>query len=111
VIAEVGRRDRLVLVGRSAAAILARQAGTLHARLVAPRDFRIRIAIERRGIPKAEAPRLVDETDRNRRRYHKEFYNRDWDDPTHYDLVLNTERLGFEGAAQLIAARARALGW
>lgn len=111
VVAEVGRRDRLVLVGRSAAAILERQAGTLHARLVAPREFRIRVAIERRGVAAAEAPRIVDETDKNRRRHHREFYSRDWDDPTHYDMVLNTERLGFEGAAQLIAARARSLGW
>ncbi len=111
VVAEVGRRDRMVLVGRSAAAILARQAGTLHARLVAPREFRIRIAIERRGLAPADAPRVVDETDKNRRRYHREFYGRDWDDPTLYDMVLNTERLGFEGAAQLIAGRARSLGW
>ena len=31
--------------------------------------------------------------------------------PRHYDLVLNTERLGFDGAADLIVHRARTLGW
>ena len=32
-------------------------------------------------------------------------------DPTLYDLVLNTSRLGFDGACELIVARARSLGW
>jgi hypothetical protein len=31
-------------------------------------------------------------------------------DPTHFDLVLNTARLGVEGAAALVVARVRAQG-
>jgi cytidylate kinase len=83
----------------------------LHVRLVASKEFRIRVAIERRGVDPAQAVRVVEETDRSRRRFHKEFYGRDWDDPTNYHMVLNTERLGFEGAAGVIAERARELGW
>jgi len=104
-------RNRLVLVGRSAAAILARQEDVLHVRLVASKEFRTRVAIERRGVDPGQAARVVEETDRSRRRFHREFYGRDWDDPTNYHMVLNTERLGFEGAAGVIALRARELGW
>ena len=111
VISDLGRRKRLVLVGRSAAAILARQEDVLHVRLVAGREFRTQVAIERRGVDAADAARVVEDTDRTRRRFHREFYGRDWDDPTNYHMVLNTERLGFEGAAGVIAARARELGW
>ena len=35
----------------------------------------------------------------------------DWEDPVNYHLVLNTAALGYDGAAALIVARARELGW
>jgi hypothetical protein len=38
-------------------------------------------------------------------------FGRDWSDPVNYHMVLNTELLGCEGAADLVIARARALGW
>ena len=57
------------------------------------------------------AEKLMDETDANRARYHREHYGRDWDDPTHFHMVLNTGLLGLEGAAELILAEARRRGW
>ena len=53
----------------------------------------------------------LDEKDANRARYHREYYDRDCELPMHYDMVLNTERLGHEGAAKVIVSRARDLGW
>ena len=58
-----------------------------------------------------EAAAVVDERDVSRARYHKENYGRDWNDPVHYHLVLNPELLGTDGAADLVVARAKALGW
>ena len=110
-VAELGRRDRMVMVGRAAAAVLARESGAIHARVVASRAHRIRAAIERLGVDPAEAEVILDDTDRNRDRYHREYYDRDWNDPVNYHLVLNTELLGVEGAARLIVAHARSLGW
>jgi cytidylate kinase len=46
-------------------------------------------------------------TDKNRARYQREYYDRDWDDPANYDMVLNTGRLLFDGATSVIVARAR----
>lgn len=110
-VSELGRRDRMVFVGRACAAVLARATDSLHVRLVASKAQRIRNAIERLGIPEADAAKILDTTDRNRERYHREFYGRDWSDPVLYHMVLNTELLGFDGAARLIVARARDLNW
>ncbi|HVR30877.1 MAG TPA: cytidylate kinase-like family protein, partial [Thermoanaerobaculia bacterium] len=99
---EIAAEGRCVVVGRASAAVLARTANTLHVRVVAPLPMRVRIATERLGLDPAEAPRIVEERDANRARYHREYYDRDWNDPVNYDLVLNTGRLGFEGAARVI---------
>jgi cytidylate kinase len=108
---EIAAEGRCVVVGRAAAAVLARTADILHVRLVAPLEVRVRTATQRLGVAPADAPRIVAERDANRARYHREYYDRDCNDPIHYDMVLNTGRLGFDGAADVIVARARALGW
>jgi cytidylate kinase len=111
VIAEAVRQDRVVLVGRGAQAYLGNREGTLHVYIVAPLDVRIRRAAERHGIPPAEAERLVHETDENRRRYVKANYGRKWDDPVTYDLVLNSDALGYDACAAMIEEAATLKGW
>ena len=61
----------MVLVGRAAPAVLARERDALHVKVVAPRDWRIRTVAERLGVSAEEAAGLTDETDRNRARYHR----------------------------------------
>src|SRR5262249_32159120 len=96
--------------GGGAWAILAREPGALHARVVAPRPFRLAQLVTRLGVDAKAAPALLDRTDSERTRYFREYYDLDVNDPTHFDLVLNSERLGTDGASDLIVARARALG-
>jgi cytidylate kinase len=110
-VADLGRRDRMVFVGRAAAAVLARERDALHVRLVASKAYRIQQAIARLAIPEQEAADVLEDRDRNRYEYHREYYGRDWRDPVNYHMVLNTEQLGVEGAADMIVARARKLGW
>jgi len=110
-IEELGRRDRIVMVGRAAAAVLARDRNAIHVRLVASLEHRVQIAMRELDASEAEALAAVGERDTNRARYHKEMYGRDWNDPVHYHMVLNTELIGREGAARLVVAHARSLGW
>jgi cytidylate kinase len=111
VVAEVAQQGKVVLVGRAASAVLARETGAIHVQLVAPRGFRIRVVADRSSIDHKAADKQIGETDAQRSRYHKQYYGRDWSDPVNYHMVLNTGALGFEGAANLIVARARALNW
>ncbi len=111
VVKEVAAEGRVVLVGRAAPAVIGQVPGALHVKLVAPRSFRIRVAMEAEGLDARTAERRLEQVDAQRARYHREHYGRDWDDPVHFHMVLNTGLLGFDGAAEVIVARARALGW
>lgn len=109
--AELASEGRMVLVGRAAAAVLAHAPDALHVLVVAEREERVRRTMQALSLERDAAEAAVDEIDGNRERYHREYYDRVWLDPTCYDLALNTSRLGFEGAADVICSRARALGW
>ena len=105
VVDELANDGRLVLVGRASAAVCAGRQDAVLVRLVGDTEVRVRHAIEL-GVPAEQAEDTVRETDANRARYHRQYYGRDWEDPALYDMVLNTTRLGFEGAAEVVAALA-----
>jgi cytidylate kinase len=111
VIAEAATHGRVVLVGRGAQAVLGNRSDALHVYVVASKPFRMKLAVERLGADPANVERVVDETDRRRDQYVKIYYGRHRPDVANYDLVVNTERLGFEGAAGLIVTEARRRGW
>lgn len=110
-IEELGRRDRVVMVGRAAAAVLASEREAIHVRLIASHEYRVQIAMAELGVSHRQASLFVDDRDRGRERYHKEMFRRDWNDPVNYHMVLNTEALGIEGATGVIVSHARSLGW
>jgi cytidylate kinase len=111
VVKEVAAEGKKVLVGRAAPAVLGTAADALHVKLVADRAFRIRLAMDQEGIDARAAEALLTETDAARTRYHREHYGRDWNDPVHFHMVLNTGLLGLEGAAEVIVGVARRRGW
>ncbi|HZE94733.1 MAG TPA: cytidylate kinase-like family protein [Gemmatimonadales bacterium] len=111
VIAEAAAEGRVVLVGRGAQAVLATRPNALHVYVIASKPFRKKVAVERLGVDPATVDKVLDETDQQRDEYVKTHYGRDRQDLTQYDLVLNAERLGFEGAADVIVAEVRRRGW
>jgi cytidylate kinase len=111
VIAEAAAEGRAVVVGRGAQAVLATRPNALHVYVIASKPFRRQVAIERLGVDPAKVDKVIDETDHQRDQYVKTHYGRDRQDLTQYDVVLNAERLGFEGAAELIVAEVKRRGW
>src|SRR5439155_509624 len=101
----------IVLVGRGAQAVLAQRPDALHAYVVAPKPWRMKHAVERLGVNPAEVEKVVDETDRQRDHYVKTYYGRHRQDVVNYDMVVNTGKLGMDGAAALVAAEARRRNW
>jgi CMP/dCMP kinase len=111
IIHEAAAIGRVVLVGRGAQAILALHPDALHIYLVASKPWRMKLAVDRLGVDPAKVEKELEETDRRRDQYTKTYYNRTRADPTNYDLVVNAERLGLDGAAEMVVAEARRRGW
>lgn len=111
VIREAAALGRAVLVGRGAQAILAQRDHALHAYVVAPKPWRMKLAVERLGVDPARVDRVVDEIDQQRDHYVKTYYGRARQDVGNYDVVLNTERLGVDGAAALLVAEVQRRHW
>ncbi len=109
VIQKLSERDNLVILGRGALALLRGRKDTLHVRVVASKEHRIKTAMERDDLDKNTAQKEVDRIDERRKTYLKRHYGVDWARSDQYHLIVNTEHLGTDGAAHLIAEAARRL--
>ena len=107
VIKEAARSGNVVIVGRGAAYLLSDLEGGLHVFLEASADIRVKTLMKRFGWSEEEARRRMKQTDENRTAYVKQVYGHDRNLPGHYDLVLNTGRLGYEATVDAILAALR----
>lgn len=107
IIREVAESGNVVIVGRGAGFVLHDRPGVFRVFLRAPDDVRIRTLMARHGLAEAETRRKMHETDSNRAAYIKQLYGRDWCDPDEYDLVVNTGRISYPTAAQMILCGVR----
>ena len=91
-----------VLVGRGGSIVARPLPGGVHVRLVGSMERRIEHLMRHFEITRREAQSLVDREDFGRKRYLLHYFHREIDDPLLYDLVLNTDHLGYRRAARII---------
>ena len=108
VVADLAKEGRIVLVGRAAPAVLVEERDGLHVKVVAPHADRAAAVAAREGLDLAAATAVVDRSDANRARYHRDYYRRDWNDAAGYHLVLNSSALGIDQVVATIVGRAKA---
>ncbi|MCK5741599.1 MAG: cytidylate kinase family protein, partial [Chlorobi bacterium] len=99
----------VVIVGRSAASITQNIEKSLHVKLVAPLEFRIRQVENLKGITYKEASVEVKEADNRRTSYLKKFSNQKVDIDL-YDMTINTSKFGEKAIADIIVRIAQDKG-
>lgn len=92
----------VVILGRGGAALLRDRPQALHAFLYAPLEWRAPQVAQREKISVEDARLEILRMDRQRAHYLKTFYHQEWRDPTLYDLCINMQLTGVEGAAELL---------
>ena len=100
-------RGEAVLVGRGAGFVLP-TATTVHVRVVAPVGQRVAYLSQWMRLTEPEAAAEVRARDRKRAEFLAALADGDPNDPTAYDLLLNSDRLGVEACAELISQAVRA---
>jgi cytidylate kinase len=106
VVGTLSERGGAVILGRGSTFALPLDR-TLRVFVVAPRKVRVERWAKEHGYgPEEEAERLA-RRDAERREFLARNFDVDPDDPTHFDLVVNTATLTVEGAAELVVAALR----
>lgn len=101
-ITDLAAEKNLVVLGRGGQCLFRGFPGALHVRVVADEKERVRRLMDECGIEEHSVVRLVEESDETRRIFIQYHYGEDIDAATHYDLVINTDRLSIETATRLL---------
>jgi len=104
VIRESARQDNSIIVGRGGAFVLAEWPGVLHIFVRSAEAVRVREVMSRLELPEEGARRHLHQVDADRAAFMHRHYGADWRDPRHYDLVIDTGRLGLQRAAETVLA-------
>ena len=103
VVGTIGKHGRAVVVGRGGNFILPTEK-RFSVRIVADQVWRIGNVAKEFDISPEEAKRRVMRTESDRRAFIRKYFNADIADPTHYDLVVNTETLNVDDAVKVISS-------
>jgi cytidylate kinase len=111
IIEAVAQRGNVVILGRAGFAVLGGYADVLHVRIQAPFSERVERVMTREGMAELDAAvERVKQDDEVHQKYVSRFYNKHWDDPSNFDLVLDLGSLSADEAVKQIVEAARGLG-
>jgi cytidylate kinase len=107
-ILQLAQKGDVLIRGWGATALLENVPGVLCMRVCAPMAARERVMMQRLGLEDAGlARREIERNDAAHERVMREMFNRDWQNPTLYHLVLNTAQLPVEECVEITAQLAR----
>jgi cytidylate kinase len=93
----------VVIVGRGGQMILAGRRDVLRVRVVAPLAQRVARIMHREGLDEDAARARIQMKDHDRERFMLTLFHRQHTDPHLYDLVINTDALDLDSAADVIS--------
>ena len=106
VVSAIAKHGKAVIVGRGANFILPPEK-RLSVRIIAPREDRIRNVCRQFNVKEDKARRRVLRRESARRAFVRQTFHVDISDPAHYDMVLNTGKMGIDNAVAAIVGAVR----
>ncbi|MFO7525586.1 MAG: cytidylate kinase-like family protein [Ignavibacteriaceae bacterium] len=100
---QLGRMGKVIIVGRASVIITSKLTNAFHLRLIAPLENRIEHTMKKRGISKLESIKLLEKETEARKKFVRSYFHREIDDPSLYNLILNTGKFTYDEAAEIIA--------
>jgi len=99
-IGSIMNHGETILMGRGANIIIGPGRG-FHIRVVAPMAIRVTRVSRERNITDDEAEKIISENDEHQVRFIKKSFGCDINDPTLYDMIINSENIDIDGAAEM----------
>jgi len=106
VIREVALAGKIVIHAHGGSIALRDRPGTFRVLITGSPEVRAARLAHRAGIDSGKARKDIDKSDRERQDFLQRFYGVQHELPTHYDLVVNTDRISAGVASALIVSTA-----
>ncbi|MCJ7541982.1 MAG: cytidylate kinase family protein [Desulfobacterales bacterium] len=103
----VAQKGDGVIVGHGSQTLLQDFGCALHVLINNNTENRIKNLIEQEGMKREAAEKVIRKSDSTLKGFFRFAYQREWDDPTIYDMVINTEKMGSKTAARIIIEAAK----
>ncbi|MDM8522575.1 cytidylate kinase-like family protein [Desulfococcaceae bacterium HSG8] len=107
VVYKAAKQDSGVILGHGSQLLLRDFGCAFHVLIHTNEPARIENMVNRQGVSRNIAKKLIRRKDNEQKGFFRFAFQRDWDDPSLYDLIINTEKLGNDLAAKLITGSAR----
>ncbi len=92
-----------IIVGRCADYVLKDRDDVINIFICADMDYRVKRAIEKKGVSESKAEQVVSKTDKSRANYYNFYSDRKWGLTENYDLCINRSKLSTEQVVNAIA--------
>lgn len=99
-----------VIVGRLGNWILRDDPHVLRVFIMSGMDFAVRQIVDKFHLSEEDAAKKIEQVNIGRANHYWKYTGRQWADINGYDLVINTERIGIDGAVDMILRAARQVG-
>ena len=109
-IVQLSRMGHSIIVGRGGNEITRGFHNVINVRLIGSKEQRIRHLVVTHGMELAYAKKFVKGEDAARRRFLKQHFDADVNDPERYDIVINTDHLEDDAVVEMLAAAVRRMG-
>ncbi|MDR2916135.1 MAG: cytidylate kinase family protein [Tannerella sp.] len=103
IIRQVSKEKSCVIIGRCADYILKDRPNCFNVFILSDMEFARRRVMDEFKLTYEEAEQKIRQTNQGRANHYWQYTGRKWNDAAHYDLVINTSRIGIEEAVRLIA--------
>lgn len=102
IVLEYALQGDVIIYGRGGQDLLDGINSVFRVRIIAPFDIRVERWAEREWLDPDLSRILVRKSDQQRAGFIKYYFDRDWNNPYHYELTINTAKLSVEKSVDLI---------
>ena len=101
-IKEVSSKESCVIIGRCADFILKDEKNVIKIFIYSNMKDKMKRATEIYGLNKEKAEKEITRIDKIRANHYKYYTEKEWNNPSNYDICINSDSLGVENVAELI---------
>ena len=102
IIRELAEKKDCIIIGRCGDYILRNVPNVIRIFVYADKETCVKNVVDLYGMLPDEAEKNIEKIDKSRAAYYKYYTNLDWYDVANYDLCINTSRISFETAVDII---------